>query len=134
MVFSEKYILNPSVLIFSGIGHSCLPDDRHNVANHFCPQAFLSGKSFPSWSMFCSSAFILLFILRQYSCQLEQSNFTWAVDIVQSYTQPPRSHSSRVFFASGFVFSKTLISFLSRDLIGIQSQEVFNFKKYYGQL
>ena len=133
MVFSEKYTLNPSVLIFPEIAHSCLPDDRHNVADHFCPQAFPSGKSFPNWSMLCSSAFILL-ILRQYSCQLEQSNFRWAVDFVQSYTQPPRSHSSRIFFASGFVFSKTLISFLSRVLIGIQSQEVFNFKKYYGQL
>ena len=34
--------------------------DKHNVAGHFCLQAFLSEKRFPSLSLSCSSAVIML--------------------------------------------------------------------------
>ena len=46
--------------------HSCLPDDKHNVASHFRLQAFLSEQSFPSLpAVSCSSAgyVILLFFI-----------------------------------------------------------------------
>ena len=47
--------------------HILLPD-KHNVANHFCLQAFLSEQSFPSLPMSCSSAVIFLFFIRLGSC------------------------------------------------------------------
>ena len=41
--------------------HIRLPD-RHKVANHFRPQAFLSEQSFPSLFVSFSSAFIQYFV------------------------------------------------------------------------
>ena len=44
--------------------HSYLSDDKHNVANHFRLQAFLSEQSFPSLpAVSCSSAVILLILI-----------------------------------------------------------------------
>ena len=43
--------------------HIPLPD-RHNAANYFCPQAFLSDQSFPSLFMLSSSAVIHFFFYK----------------------------------------------------------------------
>ena len=51
--------------------HIRLPD-KHNAANHFCLQAFLSEQSFPSLSMSCcSSAVLFCCFSRLVSCYLE---------------------------------------------------------------
>ena len=54
--------------------HIRLPD-KH-VASHFCLQAFLSEQSFPSLSLSCSSAVILLLSIRVGAAS---SNFTRVV-------------------------------------------------------
>ena len=56
--------------------------DKHNFVNHFCLQAFLSEKSFPSLPMSCcsSSTVILLFFKVRYLAA--SSNFILAADIV----------------------------------------------------
>ena len=59
--------------------HIRLPD-RHNAANHFFLQVFLSEQSFPRLSMSCSSAVILLLSMRLRVAA--SSNFTTDVDIV----------------------------------------------------
>ena len=47
--------------LYSILNHyssSCLPDDRHTVANYFRLQAFLTKQCFPSLPVTCSSDFI----------------------------------------------------------------------------
>ena len=86
--------------------------DRHNVSNHFYLEAFLSGHSFPSLSMSCSSAIIssLLFFIGLGTQLLAHT--TTAADIVQSYTQG---------FLCQQLLSLTLITFFSRASTGILS-------------
>ena len=45
--------------------HIRLPD-KHNVANHFCLQAFLSEQSFSSLSTLCLVVLLLLFFKVSY--------------------------------------------------------------------
>ena len=86
--------------------HIRLPD-RHNAANHFFLQVFLSEQSFPRLSMSCSSAVILLFSIRL--CVAASSNFTTDVDIVQSHSEG--------FFCQQ-VLPMMLITFPSRPTTG----------------
>ena len=85
--------------------HIRLPDKY--VARHFCLQAFLSKQSFPSLSLSCSSAVILLPFI---SVGAASSNFTRVVNvhIVQRVML-----TSQGFFCQQ-VLSIILIAFLSR--------------------
>ena len=57
--------------------HIRLPE-RHNVANHFCPQVFLPGKIFPSLRKFYPSA-----VIYKVTYKVAASpDFTTAADIV----------------------------------------------------
>ena len=61
--------------------HIRLPD-KHNVANHFCLQAFLSEQSFPSLSMSCCSSSTDCYFVVFQDQLAASSNFIPAADIV----------------------------------------------------
>ena len=117
--FSQVGIILSQLLLehrYYVIMHICLPDKY--FASHFCLQAFLSKRSFPSLSLSCSSAVILLPFI---SVGAASSNFTRVVNV--DIVQRVMLTSQGFFYQQGL--SIILITFLSRPDISAVLLQIY---------
>ena len=106
----------------------CLPHDRHNVTNHFCPQAFLSKQSFQSLYVSYFSAIILCF--RRYIAAGSNNELrTWAEarKLLISFTQPRCIwFASKIFSVRSSFFSARFWLLSSQKFQLVSSHQRFS--------